>query len=113
MFKTSESQTSVASTTDSGGVRLRGVLRPSRFATLLARSAPAEATPTATYGVASSRLSATEAPSDKLLVSLDPEGFHVRAGSALLYVPFSAPCMTSEEVRAEMVRLARASPAAP
>jgi putative heme iron utilization protein len=39
------------------------------------------------------------------LVSLDAEGFHLRADSDLLYVPFPAPCMTSEQVRAAMVQL--------
>jgi putative heme iron utilization protein len=42
------------------------------------------------------------------LVTLDVEGFHVRAGSDLHYVPFGTPCLTSEAVRAEMIRLARA-----
>jgi putative heme iron utilization protein len=46
------------------------------------------------------------------LVSLDAEGFHLRADSTLLYIPFPAPCMTKGEIRAGMVRLARDSAAA-
>ncbi len=42
------------------------------------------------------------------LVAVDPEGFHVRADSRLLYIAFPEPCLTSAEVRAGMVQLARA-----
>ena len=43
------------------------------------------------------------------LVSLDVEGFHLRADDSLLYVPFAEPCMSTEAVRAGMVQLARAA----
>lgn len=46
------------------------------------------------------------------LVSLDVEGFHVRTDSKLLYIPFSVPCMTNEEIRAGMIQLLRLSPQA-
>lgn len=41
------------------------------------------------------------------LVAVDPEGAHVRAGEATLYVPFREPALDMEAVRAEMVALAR------
>jgi putative heme iron utilization protein len=43
------------------------------------------------------------------LVALDVEGFHVRADASLLYVPFPAPCTTTDEVRAAMIELARSA----
>ena len=43
------------------------------------------------------------------LVSLDVEGFHLRADTGLLYIPFPEPCATTAEVRAGMVLLARAA----
>ncbi|MFT4539035.1 MAG: putative heme iron utilization protein [Planctomycetota bacterium] len=43
------------------------------------------------------------------LVSLDVEGFHIRSGEALSYVPFPAPCLTTEQVRAGMIDLTRAA----
>ncbi len=56
------------------------------------------------------RHGALEAQSAEL-VALDPEGFHLRADSTLLYVPFPEPCLTSEAVREGMVHLARAATA--
>lgn len=47
------------------------------------------------------------------LVALDVEGFHLRADSGLLYIAFPGPCLTTEEVRAGMVQLARAAAPTP
>ncbi len=46
------------------------------------------------------------------LVAVDPEGFHVRAGAALHWLPFASVCHTSNEVRSEMVRLTKQARAA-
>ena len=43
------------------------------------------------------------------MLGLDPEGFHVRADSVIHYLPFEAPCLTSEAVHTAMVKLARDS----
>lgn len=43
------------------------------------------------------------------LINIDPEGFHIAAGGTVHYVRFSSHCRTTEEVRAEMVTLARES----
>jgi hypothetical protein len=45
------------------------------------------------------------------LVALDVEGFHVRADSGIHYVPFPSPCLTSDQVRASMIELARSAAA--
>lgn len=45
------------------------------------------------------------------MIALDPEGFHVRVADSVRWIPFARPCTTPEQVRAEMVRLARAAPA--
>ncbi len=37
----------------------------------------------------------------------DPEGFHMRWGRQVAYVPYRMRCETSQDVRAEMVRLTR------
>ena len=50
---------------------------------------------------------------DSELVSLDPEGFHIQAANDLHYLGFASICRTSEEIRTEMVRLARESQSAP
>ena len=43
------------------------------------------------------------------LVGLDSEGFHLRIGAALHWLPFARPCQTPLEVRQALVALARAS----
>ncbi len=47
--------------------------------------------------------------SDATLVALDSEGFHLRAGATVRYVPFSRVCTTSEDVRAAFIELSRAA----
>ena len=46
---------------------------------------------------------------DAELVAVDPEGFHVRTRSGVRWLAFACACHTADEVRAEMVRLTRAS----
>lgn len=41
------------------------------------------------------------------MLSLDPNGFHVRTASDIHYLSFDVPCLTSVEVRKEMVRLSK------
>lgn len=41
------------------------------------------------------------------LLSIDPEGFHLGVDGRVLYCRFPSPCMTTDEVRAAMVALAR------
>lgn len=48
-----------------------------------------------------------EDPREVAMLACDPEGFHVRNGGAVRWVPFARPCATANEVRAEMVRLTR------
>lgn len=48
-----------------------------------------------------------EEPRDVAMLACDPEGFHVRNGDAVRWIPFARPCSTADDVRAEMVRLAR------
>ncbi|HEY8492580.1 MAG TPA: DUF2470 domain-containing protein [Myxococcota bacterium] len=48
-----------------------------------------------------------EEPREPSMVACDPEGFHVRSGGRVRWIPFARPCRTADEVRAEMVRLAR------
>lgn len=43
------------------------------------------------------------------LVALDTEGFHVRTDRGILYLPFPAPCATTEDVRNAMVELAKSA----
>ncbi len=43
------------------------------------------------------------------MISLDPDGFHVRSDARIHYFPFASPCPTSEAVRKEMVRLLRSA----
>lgn len=44
--------------------------------------------------------------SDPVMISVDPEGFTLRAKSDDLYFSFSKECTSAEQVRAEMVRMA-------
>lgn len=53
------------------------------------------------------RLGAAEATQVRML-ALDSEGFHLRAGDGIHYVPFEQACPQAEDVRAAMVALARA-----
>ena len=46
---------------------------------------------------------------DAVMVSIDPEGFHVQCADCIHYLHFACLCRTSEEVRSEMVRLSRES----
>jgi putative heme iron utilization protein len=48
-----------------------------------------------------------EEPNDAAMLACDVEGFHVRSGRAVRRIPFARPCTTANDVRAEMVRLAR------
>jgi putative heme iron utilization protein len=41
------------------------------------------------------------------LLAVDPEGFHVRTARGIRWLAFAHACHTADEVRAEMVRLAR------
>lgn len=41
------------------------------------------------------------------MLSLDPNGFHVRTRNRIHYLNFAAPCATSRSVREEMIRLSR------
>lgn len=41
------------------------------------------------------------------MLSLDPNGFHVRTPNHIHYMSFDAPCSTSQAVREEMIRLSR------
>lgn len=50
-----------------------------------------------------------EEPRDVAMVRCDPEGFHLRCAGGVHWVPFARPCITAQEVRAEMVRLTRES----
>ena len=49
------------------------------------------------------------------MVGIDAEGFQLRIGRALHWLPFAEPCTSAEAVRAALVQLARASfwPSAP
>jgi hypothetical protein len=46
---------------------------------------------------------------DVAMLTCDPEGFHVRGGGAVRWIPFSRACPTAGDVRREMVRLARSA----
>ena len=46
---------------------------------------------------------------DAAMLACGVEGFHVRSGVAVRWIPFEKPCASAGEVRAEMVRLARAA----
>jgi len=48
-----------------------------------------------------------EAPDRTAMLACDPEGFHLRNAGAVRWLGFARPCHGAEEVRAEMVRLAR------
>jgi len=48
-----------------------------------------------------------EPPRDVAMLCCDVEGFHVRNAGATRRIPFSRPCTTTNDVRAEMVRLTR------
>jgi putative heme iron utilization protein len=41
------------------------------------------------------------------MLSLDPNGFHVRTANHTHYMTFEAPCTTTQAVREEMIRLSR------
>ncbi len=43
------------------------------------------------------------------LIAVDVEGFHIRTGKQIHYLPFSAACETLSAVRSEMVQMARTS----
>ena len=49
---------------------------------------------------------------DVAMLACDVEGFHVRTGGAVRWIPFAKPCATAEQVRMEMVRLTREARAA-
>jgi putative heme iron utilization protein len=49
---------------------------------------------------------------DVAMLACDPEGFHVRTGRGVQWIPFERPCSEAEQVRAELVRLTRAARAA-
>jgi putative heme iron utilization protein len=51
-------------------------------------------------------------PEDVAMVAADSEGFHLRTGGAIHWLPFAHPCNTSNEVRTEMVRLTKEARAA-
>ncbi len=51
-------------------------------------------------------------PDATRLVAVDPEGFHLRNGAAIHWLPFEHACPTAQQVRLEMVRLSRAARAA-
>lgn len=53
------------------------------------------------------------APGEWRMVAVDVDGCDLAAGEAVLRVPWSAPVATPGEVRAELVRMARAGRAAP
>ncbi len=44
---------------------------------------------------------------DATMLTCDSEGFHLRSGDAVRWIPFGRRCQTANEVRAEMVRLTR------
>ncbi|RIL05612.1 MAG: hypothetical protein DCC71_09820 [Proteobacteria bacterium] len=46
-------------------------------------------------------------PGDARMLRCDVEGFHVRSAGRVRWIPFAKPCPTADEVRLEMVRLAR------
>jgi hypothetical protein len=48
-----------------------------------------------------------EEPLEVAMLACDPEGFHVRNGGRVRWIPFARACATANDVRAEMVRLAR------
>lgn len=48
-----------------------------------------------------------EDPREVAMLACDPEGFHVRNGVRVRWIPFARPCPTADDVRAEMVRLTR------
>ena len=50
--------------------------------------------------------------SDASMINLDADGFHVKTSAGVHYIPFETACDTSQEVRAEMVRLAHEAKAA-
>jgi putative heme iron utilization protein len=43
------------------------------------------------------------------MVSLDPDGFHITTERGSVYLVFSSPCVSTDQVRAEMIRLAKES----
>jgi heme oxygenase (biliverdin-IX-beta and delta-forming) len=53
-----------------------------------------------------------EAAGQVAMIACDVEGFHLRAGGAVRWIPFAKPCPASTDVRAEMVRLTREARAA-
>jgi hypothetical protein len=46
-------------------------------------------------------------PAGVEMLAVDPEGFHLRAAGEVRWIAFSGECRSAEDVRAEMVRLAR------
>jgi putative heme iron utilization protein len=48
-----------------------------------------------------------EEPREVAMLACDPEGFHLRSGGRVLWIPFARACPTANDVRAEMVRLTR------
>jgi hypothetical protein len=46
------------------------------------------------------------------LVAVDPEGFHLKTGAAIHWLPFEHACHTAHEVRMEMMRLTKQARAA-
>lgn len=46
-------------------------------------------------------------PGDVAMLRCDVEGFHVRSAGRVRWIPFAKPCVTSNEVRMEMVRMTR------
>jgi len=49
----------------------------------------------------------TAPEAEPVMLASDPEGFHMRWGQSILYVPYEHACETSTDVRKEMVRLTR------
>ncbi|UCG53013.1 MAG: pyridoxamine 5'-phosphate oxidase family protein [Candidatus Latescibacterota bacterium] len=43
------------------------------------------------------------------MIAADPEGFHVRADDDILYFVFERPCLTADELRTEIARMAKQS----
>lgn len=50
-----------------------------------------------------------EEPREVAMLACDPEGFHLRNAGSVRWIPFAGPCPTTDDVRAEMVRLTRAA----
>jgi putative heme iron utilization protein len=48
-----------------------------------------------------------ETPKDVAMLACDVEGFHLRSNGVVRWIPFAKPCVTQNDVRAEMVRLTR------